>query len=437
LLVAGQLASNVGDACYAVALPWYVLAAHGGTLLLGTVLAAYGVPRTVLLAAGGYASDRWRPWTVMMGSDVVRTCCVGALALAAISGPARAVILVPIAVVLGAGEGLFLPGSFAIVPVLLPDADLQAGNALTSGGTQLAMLAGPALGGALVALTGPSAAFALDAASFALSAATLTRVRSCVVRFKVAQAGPAEGGPVPTAALAGPECAGPVPAEPDAAAPEVAGEPGTPAPALRTMLRSRVLQVMLLVTVAANLGTGGIDGVAIPSLARGPLHAGAEGYGALIAAFAAGALLGTLAAGRARRARRPALVGSAAFLVEALFTAIVPYLGSIILIGAALAVAGVMNGFGNVVMMTVFQRWAPPGLLGRLMGLLLLASFGVFPVSVILGAVVVHGLGPASFFPIAGAALAAAILAGLTQRTWRTIGTTSPSPELSNISAVL
>src|ERR1700722_5992598 len=42
LLTIGQVTSNVGDACYAVALPWYVLAAHGGVLLLGTALAAYG-----------------------------------------------------------------------------------------------------------------------------------------------------------------------------------------------------------------------------------------------------------------------------------------------------------------------------------------------------------------------------------------------------------
>ena len=59
-------------------------------------------------------------------------------------------MLVPIAVVIGAGEGLFLPGSFSIIPSLLSGDDLQAGNALASGGTQLATLAGPAIGGALV-----------------------------------------------------------------------------------------------------------------------------------------------------------------------------------------------------------------------------------------------------------------------------------------------
>lgn len=109
-----------------------MLADHGGALLLGTVLVAYGVPRTVLLAVGGHASDRWRPWTVMMTSDTVRAVAAAALAIAAGLGPARAAILVPIAVVLGAGEGLFLPGSFAIVPSLLPDEDLQSGNALAS-----------------------------------------------------------------------------------------------------------------------------------------------------------------------------------------------------------------------------------------------------------------------------------------------------------------
>ncbi len=49
-----------------------------------------------------------------------------------------------------------MPGSFAIVPALLDGDDLQAGNALVSGGTQLATLIGPAIGGALVALVGPA-----------------------------------------------------------------------------------------------------------------------------------------------------------------------------------------------------------------------------------------------------------------------------------------
>ncbi len=58
---------------------------------------------------------------------------------------------------------MFLPASFSVIPSLLPGDGLQAGNALASGCTQLASLAGPAIGGTLVALGSPSAAFAAPA----------------------------------------------------------------------------------------------------------------------------------------------------------------------------------------------------------------------------------------------------------------------------------
>jgi len=377
-LAAGQLVSNAGDAFYAVALPWYVLASHGGALLLGTVLVAYGVPRTVLLVAGGHASDRWRPWTVMMSTDAVRAVGAAALAVAAAAGPARAVILVPVAAVLGAGAGLFLPGSFAIVPALLPDEDLQAGNALVSGGTQLALLAGPAIGGVLVALVGPSPAFALDAASFAISALTLNGVRTAT-RTATRTARPTA--PAERAAS---------PAAPSAAAADRDAGTGGDAdekPTVLGLLRSaRILQISLLVTVAANLGSAGVDEVALPSLAHGPLHTGAGGYGALIAAFGAGALAGTIAAGQLSGGRRPAVVGSVVFLAQAIALAVIPYLGGTILAGAALTAVGALNGFGNVLMITLFQRWAPPDLMGRLAGLLTMASMGVAPLSVALAA---------------------------------------------------
>jgi MFS family permease len=395
LLTIGQVSSNVGDACYAVALPWYVLAAHGGVLLLGTVLAAYGVPRTALIAVGGHASDRWRPQSVMMATDAVRALALAALAVAAATGPARAVVLVPIAVVIGAGEGLFLPGSFSIIPSLLSGDDLQAGNALASSGTQLAILAGPAVGGVLVILAGPSLAFGLDALSFVVSAVTLAGLRGA----RPAAADNSGGGQTP------------------------AETPAGSAPTLRALLRSeRVLQIILLVNVAANLGMGGMSEVALPALAHGPLHAGASGYGAVLAAFGGGALLGTIAAGQIGRLRRPVVVGSLAFLAEAACIAVVPCLGVTFAVAAALAGLGVMNGFGNVLTITAFQRWAPPSALGRLAGLLTLTSFGVFPISVALAALVARHWGPTPFFLIAAATLTVAILAGLSQRPWRDFG---------------
>jgi MFS family permease len=435
-LTAGQLTSGIGDSCYAVALPWYVLATHGGALLLGTVLAAYGVPRTAALVFGGQASDRWRPWTVMMTSDAVRVIAVGAMAVAAAAGPARAVILIPMAVLLGAGEGFFLPGSFSIIPALLPGDDLLAGNALSSAGNQVSMLIGPAIGGVLVAFLGPAPAFAFDAATFVISAVTLTGVRTAQREPGPAAAPPpalataeeaeltAGAALAAGAATASTTAASTATASAPAAGDTTAGPPAG-APTLGSMLRKeRVLQVVLLVTLAANLGMGAEGEVALPALAHGPLHAGAGGYGGLIAAFGAGALAGTLLAGQVRGGRRPAILGSAVFIGESAFMAAVPYLGSALASGAALAIVGALNGMGNVIMITLFQRWAPPALLGRLMGVMMLAAFGTFPVSVALGGVLVHALGPAPFFPIAAAVTAAAILAGLSQRSWRNLGAT-------------
>jgi predicted MFS family arabinose efflux permease len=316
-------------------------------------------------------------------------------------------VLVPIAVVIGAGEGLFLPGSFSIIPSLLSGDDLQAGNALASSGTQLATLAGPAIGGALVILAGPSLAFGLDALSFVVSAVTLA-----------ALSGPAVG------ALR----------RASSTAPAAAAETGAaPTPTLLAMLRSeRVLQIIVLVNIAANLGMGGMSEVALPALAHGPLQAGASGYGAVLAAFGGGALLGTIAAGQVGRLRRPVIVGSLAFLAEAACIAVAPYLGATFAVACAMAGTGVLNGFGNVLTITAFQRWAPPAALGRLAGLLTLTSFGVFPISVALAAVLVRHWGPAPFFLLAAASTAVAILAGLSQRAWRDFGanhqTTTPEP---------
>jgi len=403
LLVAGQVTSNLGDACYAVALPWYVLAGHGGAVLLGTVLAAYGIPRTILIPAGGYLCDRWGAQAVMLATDALRAGAVGALAVTAAAGPARAAELVPIAVVLGAGEGLFLPASFSIIPALLPTGDLQAGNALASGGTQLATMLGPAAGGAAVALGSPAVAFGLDAASFAISAATLAGL---------ARLRPAPGGSAPP----GPDTSGQRPVR------------------VGTLLRTeRVLLVIMIVSIAANLGSGGLDGVAIPALAHGPLRASAAGYGAILAAFGGGALIGTIAAGQAGRARRPAVVGSAAFIAEAAFIMAVPFAGGVTATAGVVALVGVCNGFGNVLTVTAFQQWAPPGLLGRLMGLLLITSFGVYPVSVALAAFCDRALGTSAFFSFAAGVLALAVVGGLTQRSWRDFGTGGPAAPATHV----
>jgi MFS family permease len=296
LLVGGQLASNLGDAIYAVALPWYVLATHGGPILLATVLAFYGVPRTALVIVGGHLSDRFRPWTVMMWADGARMVAAAVLAAVAVSTRPDAAFLIPIAVVLGAGEGLFLPCSFTIVPSPLPGDQLQAGNAIATGATQLPLLVGPALGGLIVGVFDPAAGFGIDALSFAMSAVTLLGIRA----IERVPAG-----------------------EPDAH-PAREGQSDSVWAVIR---RERVLQLILVINAVANLGSGGLEQVALPSLVRNSWHGAAGGFGLLLAAIGGGALIGTLTAGAVRTPRRPAVVASLAFGAEGLFVAVVHAFG--------------------------------------------------------------------------------------------------------------
>ena len=410
LLAGGQFASTIGDFCYAVALPWLVLSTHGGAILLGIVLACYGVPRTALIPVGGVLADKVGPRTLMLAADAARCVLVAGLAVLAARHTASLIALGPIAALIGAGEGLFIPASFAIMPSLLDRERLAAGNALSTAAVQVGSLLGPALGGALVAVTHAStAAFAVDAASFGVSALTLLLIPRQATSGSVA-------------------------AEAAATVPE-AGEPTDQGGVITLLKRSRALQVILVVVIAANLSGGGMGDVALPSLAHARF--GAAGYGALLACYAVGGVAGTLGAARTGHLRAPMMFISAVFLIEAAGIALIPYPGGEAGAAAALCVVGACNGLGNVTALTVLQKWVPPGLLGRVMGTLMLCSFGSFPLSVAVSGVLVHHLGPTPFFPVAGGLVAVAILGGLTQREFRVFGSAGSerAPEASAAAA--
>ena len=63
---------------------------------------------------------------------------------------------------------------------MVPEEELHQANALSQLVVQSTKVVGPALGGALVALTGPRPAFAVDAATFVCSAAILSRLSPLV-----------------------------------------------------------------------------------------------------------------------------------------------------------------------------------------------------------------------------------------------------------------
>lgn len=437
LLAGGQLASTIGDYCYAVALPWFILSGHGSTILLGTVLACYGVPRTILIPVGGILADKIGPRPLMLTADITRCALVAVMTWLAARHAPSLITLGPTAALIGGGEGLFLPASYTIMPSLLDDTRLAAGNALSSTAVQVGSLIGPAIGGALVAITGAStAAFGIDAASFALSALSLAlmprRPAAGTLAAQATTPAPgtaAPGTPAPgTAADPDPGTAagqahstGPQAGTPAGTAPAApAAGPASPPRVLDYIRQSRGIQVIMMIAVAANLATGGLGEVALPALAHA--HWGAEGYGALLACMAAGAVIGTLAAARSGRLRNPATFTSTAFIAQACAISLVPFLGGEAGAAALLLIVGICNGLGNVLFFTMAQRSIPTAILGRVLSMIMLGTTGTFPLSVAVTGILVHHIGTTPFFPIAGIFLATAVLAGNTQKPLREFG---------------
>lgn len=385
LLFAGQTTSVAGDAFHTVALPWLVYRLGGDARELGLVVAAYGLGRVSAAPFGGMASDRWGPRRVMMVSDLGRMLLAAALAVVAASGGAGVPVIALLTAGLGLGAGLFQPASFAITPRLLPAEHLQAGNALSSTAIFAAGLAGPGLAGLVVAVFEPSVALAVDAATFAVSAACL-------------------------AAMGSPPC-------------PPAGDPGpaaaAPARTLLQLLReSPLLRCVLIVTAAANLTVGGAIRVGLPSLASGDLAVGATGFGALLAAYSGGCLVGGLVAAGLTGLRRRGATAMLSGVVMAVAVALVPLVGFTGAV-AALVVAGGASTVTNVLVITVVQQDTPPALLGRVMGAIVFAGLGLFPLSVAATGLVVARFGTERLFLVTGAVLLAAFAYGLSRPAMR------------------
>lgn len=98
----------------------------------------------------------------MLGADVARGLAVGLMAVLSLTGALALWHVVALVAVYGAGQAFFSPAFDAIVPEVLPPDELAQANALDQFVRPIALrLAGPALGGVLIALLGAGSAFAL------------------------------------------------------------------------------------------------------------------------------------------------------------------------------------------------------------------------------------------------------------------------------------
>jgi MFS family permease len=174
LLWTGATASLLGDGAFLVALAWQVYAMSGGPTGMSLVGIAMTVPTIAFLLIGGVASDRFERRRLLVGADLLRAVALALLAGLTIGGQLELWHVVGLAALYGTGAAFHAPAFDALVPEILDGDRLAQANALDQLMRPLALrLAGPALGGVLVGLTGAGGVFVLDCATFLMAAGTV------------------------------------------------------------------------------------------------------------------------------------------------------------------------------------------------------------------------------------------------------------------------
>lgn len=170
----GAIWSELGSTVMLFAITWTATGFGGGAA--GLVATSTMLFRLVLLLGGGSVGDRFGPRRVMITCDALMlTVTLGMAAWFALRGPSVGSLLV-IGCALGIASAFYMPASGVFPRLFVDDTQLARVMATTSTGLQLARIAGPAVGGILLAWIGLPWVVALNAATFLMVASIVVFV---------------------------------------------------------------------------------------------------------------------------------------------------------------------------------------------------------------------------------------------------------------------
>ncbi len=153
LLLIGKFISSLGAQMISVAIGYELYVRTHAALALGFVGLAQIVPVLLLSLPAGYLADRHdRRHIVLIAQSVLAAGIVFLLLLSALRGPVPLIYLA--LMVMGVGNALGNPASTALVALVVRPREFANAATWSSSSWQLASVAGPALGGFVIALTG-------------------------------------------------------------------------------------------------------------------------------------------------------------------------------------------------------------------------------------------------------------------------------------------
>jgi len=357
----GQATSLVGTWMQSVAQGWLVYQLTDSKLALGAISFAGSIPTLFLMLPASVLADRFPKCSLLLITQTAMMLCAFALAALAASGVLQVWHIGVLAFGLGVANSFDAPARQSLAVEMVEDRrDLINAIAMNSTMFNLARIAGPAIGGVVLAHLGAVWCFALNGLSFLAVLVALWRMR------------------LPQVALA--------PQNEPFAAQIVTG--------LRYIWGSTPIR-----TIIALVGVSSLFGLSyatlMPAYAVDVLHVGEAGLGSLSAAVGVGALIGSLAVASLGSFRRKGLLlvaGSLIFPLALLSFAQTRYLPLSL---TCLAVVGFGFVMQNATSNTLVQSIVPDDLRGRVMGAYMLTFFGTTSFGALLAGTLAQALGPA------------------------------------------
>jgi MFS family permease len=339
----GQAISLIGTWMQMTAQSWLVLTLTHSSAALGVIVALQTLPVLLLGPYGGVIADRVDKRKMMVALQSAMGVQALMLGLLTVTGAVHVWHIGVLAALLGLNNAFENPARQSFMLEMVGPEHLRNAVSLNSVLVNAARTIGPAVAGILIASVGDGICFLVNAASFvAVIASLVTMDHNALNPTK----------PTPRAK-------------------------GQLREGLRYVRRTPGLAVPLLMMAAVGCLTYEFQ-VSLPVMASRGLHAGATGFGFMIAAMGVGAVLGgLLVAAKGRTGLAPLTAAASAFGIAITLAALAPSLELELL---ALALAGATSiafmSTGN----STLQLTAAPGMRGRVMSLWFVAFQGSTPI---------------------------------------------------------
>jgi hypothetical protein len=173
--LAAQVVSLAGTMMGYTALFWLVLhIRHGGAPALAAVDAALSLPMLLFSRRAGTIVLRYRAVRVAVVTQALLAAASLAIGVPLLAGWMTLWYLVPLSFATGCVQCVDLPARQTLMLDLVGPGELRRGTSLFATVTGLAKIAGPGVAGIVIAATGETAVFFVDAVSFLGVVAVLT-----------------------------------------------------------------------------------------------------------------------------------------------------------------------------------------------------------------------------------------------------------------------